>query len=309
MMNCVRKIKSNQVWYFNKTRMDNFPTDINTILKNYNKRIQNENSVNKLIKSRVGSNGINIGNDCREYLNIDNIWICLMLIQEANSNMSRNFYEKIFIEYINNSNETITENHIKETIELCNFCNNYKQLHDQIKILLKKNQTERFKNIKYENNLYVAYQDMSVSNIDISKYKLGKLNIIKYIYQILGFKNSMDRETIISCDTIENTLQRYNSILLNSFINLCKTQFQMNCKINKLSDIILLFSNCLKLWGSIKIESIRYQPRVNGKKITQYSYKLIFDDKYELLMDDYIRNRHKLMDVNLSIYKSININQ
>jgi hypothetical protein len=142
---------------------------------------------------------------------------------------------------------------------------------------------------------------MSVSNIDISKCKLGKLNIIKCIHQILGFKNSMDRKTIISCDTIENTLQRYDSILLNSFINLCKTQFQINYKINKSSDIILLFSDCLKSWSSIKIESIRYQPRVNEKKITQYSYKLIFDDEHELLMDDYIRNKHKLMDVNLSI--------
>jgi hypothetical protein len=177
MMNYARKIKSNQVWYFNKTQMDNFPTDINTILKNYNKRIQNENSVNKLIKSRADLNGINIGNDCREYLNIDNIWICLMLIQEANSNMSRNFYEEIFIKYINNSNGTITENHIEETIELCNFCDNYKQLHDQIKILLKKNQTERFKNIKYDPFIVSRCKDFILKCIT---KRIDKETVIKY---------------------------------------------------------------------------------------------------------------------------------
>jgi hypothetical protein len=119
-----------------------------------------------------------------------------------------------------------------------------------------------------------------MSNIDISKCKLGKLNIIRCIHQILGFKNSMNRETIISCDTIENTLQRYDPILFNSFIDLCKTQFQMNCKINKLSDIILLFSNCLKSWSSIEIESIVDRQRDKGKQIRIYTYKLKFDNKY-----------------------------
>jgi hypothetical protein len=65
-----------------------------------------------------------------------------------------------------------------------------------------------------------------VSDIDISKCKLGKLNIVKCIYQILGFKNSINRETEVSYDTIERTLQKYDPILLNIFIDLCKTQFQ-----------------------------------------------------------------------------------
>jgi hypothetical protein len=111
----------------------------------------------------------------------------------------------------------------------------------------------------------------------------------------------MDRETIISHDTIENTLQRYDIILLNSFIDLCKTQFQTTHKINKLSDIILLFSYCLNSWSLIKIESIVDRQRDGKKQIRIYTYKLIFDDEHGLLMDNYIRNKHKLMDVNLSI--------
>jgi hypothetical protein len=86
------------------------------------------------------------------------------------------------------------------------------------------------------------------------------------MHQILKFKNSTSRKTEVSCDIIERTLQRYNLILLNLFIDLCKTQFQINYKINKLLDIILLFNNCLNSWNSIKIQSKSYKYRINGMK-------------------------------------------
>jgi hypothetical protein len=36
----VRNISSNQVYYYNKTRMDNFPIHVNTILREINENIK-----------------------------------------------------------------------------------------------------------------------------------------------------------------------------------------------------------------------------------------------------------------------------
>jgi hypothetical protein len=83
--------------------MDNFPTDINTILKSLNKRIIYENKIVSFINERFGLNSVIIGDNCRKELNINNIWVHLMLKQESNTNMSRNYYDEMFMDYINNS--------------------------------------------------------------------------------------------------------------------------------------------------------------------------------------------------------------
>jgi hypothetical protein len=45
----IRNISSNQVYYYNKTRMNNFPIHVNTILREINENIKYQNYFAKFI--------------------------------------------------------------------------------------------------------------------------------------------------------------------------------------------------------------------------------------------------------------------
>jgi hypothetical protein len=67
----VRNISSNQVYYYNKTRMDNFPIHINIILREMNENIKYQNDFAKFINNRVGNNSIRIMNDNKKKIKFE----------------------------------------------------------------------------------------------------------------------------------------------------------------------------------------------------------------------------------------------
>jgi hypothetical protein len=155
----VRNISSNQVYYYNKTRIDNFPIHINTILREINENIKYQNDFAKFINC-CGNNSIQIMNDNKKELNLRNIWVKLMIYQQIEINTSRNSYDEMFKSYINNFGGIISV----ETLSINeNKLDWYNCLRVESKNILKLETGERISKIKY-NELFIKHCEKNILN-------------------------------------------------------------------------------------------------------------------------------------------------